>query len=91
MNRTRSRTHQQTIALAVGLFLMLGLVVLPALASPSFSMPTSIRLPSLGSPGSWTPLAALVAGIVILMVPKIFHYVVAVYFIMVGLIGLFGR
>ena len=91
MNRTRSRTRHQMTALALGLFLTLGLAVLPALSSPSLSMPTTIHLPSLGSPGSWTPLAALVAGIVILMVPKIFHYVVAVYFIMIGLIGILGR
>ena len=91
MNRTHNHTPHLMIALALGLLLTFGLAVLPALSSPSFSMPTTIRLPSLGSPGSWTPLAALVAGIVILMVPKIFHYVVAVYFIMIGLIGLFGR
>lgn len=77
------------IAFVVGLFLTLGLAVLPALSSPS--LPITIRMPTLGSPGSWTPIAALVAGIVILMVPKIFHYVVAVYFIMVGLVGLLGR
>ena len=35
------------------------------------------------------PLIALIAGIVILLVPKILNYVIAIYLILVGLIGLF--
>ena len=34
------------------------------------------------------PLAALVAGILILLVPRILNYVVAVYLIVVGILGL---
>ncbi len=89
MNSIRGRIPRQMITLACGLFLMLGLAVLPALSSPS--MPASIRMPTLGAPASWTPVAALVAGIVILLVPKVFQYVVAVYFILIGVIGLVGR
>ena len=37
------------------------------------------------------PLLALVAGILILIVPRILNYVVAIYLILVGLIGIFGR
>jgi hypothetical protein len=37
-----------------------------------------------------TPLVALVAGILILLVPRLLNYVVAVYLIIVGLIGLNG-
>jgi hypothetical protein len=36
------------------------------------------------------PLLALVAGILILIVPRLLNYIVAVYLIVVGLIGLFG-
>ena len=34
------------------------------------------------------PLLALVAGILILIVPRLLNYIVAVYLIVVGLIGL---
>jgi hypothetical protein len=37
-----------------------------------------------------TPLVALLAGILILLVPRLFNYVVAIYLIIVGLIGLNG-
>ena len=35
-----------------------------------------------------TPLVALIAGILILIVPRLLNYVVAIYLIIVGLIGL---
>jgi Protein of unknown function (DUF3096) len=34
------------------------------------------------------PLVALIAGILILMVPRILNYVVAIYLIIVGIAGL---
>ena len=34
------------------------------------------------------PLVALVAGVLILLVPRILNYVVAIYLIIVGIIGL---
>jgi hypothetical protein len=34
------------------------------------------------------PLAALVAGILILLVPRLLHYIVAVYLIVIGIMGL---
>ncbi|HLK47197.1 MAG TPA: DUF3096 domain-containing protein [Bryobacteraceae bacterium] len=37
-----------------------------------------------------SPLIALLAGILILIVPRVLNYVVAVYLILIGLIGLFG-
>lgn len=37
------------------------------------------------------PVAALVAGILILLVPRLLNYIVAVYLIVVGAVGLFGR
>jgi Protein of unknown function (DUF3096) len=37
-----------------------------------------------------TPLVALIAGILILVMPRLLNYVVAVYLIIVGLMGLNG-
>lgn len=37
-----------------------------------------------------TPLISLVAGILILVVPRLLNYIVATYLIVIGLIGLFG-
>jgi hypothetical protein len=36
------------------------------------------------------PLMALIAGILILLVPRILNYVIALYLILIGLLGLFG-
>jgi len=36
------------------------------------------------------PLVSLIAGILILMVPRLLNYIVAIYLIVIGLIGLFG-
>jgi hypothetical protein len=35
------------------------------------------------------PLVALIAGILILVMPRLLNYIVAIYLIVVGLIGLF--
>jgi hypothetical protein len=37
-----------------------------------------------------TPLVSLLAGILILVRPKLLNFVVAIYLILIGLIGLFG-
>ncbi|MEO8153630.1 MAG: DUF3096 domain-containing protein [Rhizobacter sp.] len=39
---------------------------------------------------SLTPLISLLAGILILIMPKLLNFIVAVYLILVGLIGIFG-
>ncbi|MGE5650972.1 MAG: DUF3096 domain-containing protein [Bacillota bacterium] len=39
---------------------------------------------------SIVPLASLIAGILILLMPRLLNYIVALYLIAVGLIGLFG-
>jgi hypothetical protein len=36
------------------------------------------------------PLVALIAGILILVVPRLLNYIVAIYLIIIGLIGLLG-
>ncbi len=37
------------------------------------------------------PLAALVAGVLILVMPKLLNYIIALYLIITGLVGLFGK
>jgi hypothetical protein len=39
---------------------------------------------------SLAPLVSLVAGILILVVPRLLNYIVAAYLIVVGILGLFG-
>ncbi len=39
---------------------------------------------------SLTPLISLIAGILILVVPRLLNYIVAIYLIVIGLIGLVG-
>ena len=36
------------------------------------------------------PLVSLVAGILILVMPRLLNYIVAIYLILIGLLGLFG-
>lgn len=36
------------------------------------------------------PLISLVAGILILVMPRLLNFIVAIYLIIIGLIGLFG-
>ncbi|HEX9173576.1 MAG TPA: DUF3096 domain-containing protein [Telluria sp.] len=36
------------------------------------------------------PLVSLLAGVLILIVPRLLNYIVAIYLIVVGLLGLFG-
>jgi hypothetical protein len=37
------------------------------------------------------PLVSLLAGILILIVPRMLNFIVAIYLILIGLIGLFGH
>jgi len=39
---------------------------------------------------SLTPLISLLAGVLILVMPKLLNFIVAIYLIAIGLIGLFG-
>lgn len=38
-----------------------------------------------------TPLISLIAGVLILIVPRLLNYIVAIYLIIVGLMGLFPQ
>lgn len=37
-----------------------------------------------------TPLISLIAGILILLMPRLLNFIVAIYLIVIGLVGLFG-
>lgn len=39
---------------------------------------------------SLTPLLSLLAGILILVMPRLLNFIVAIYLIAIGLVGLFG-
>jgi len=39
---------------------------------------------------SLAPIVSLIAGILILIVPRMLNYIVAIYLIVIGLLGLFG-
>lgn len=39
---------------------------------------------------SLTPLISLLAGVLILIMPKLLNFIVAIYLIVIGLIGLLG-
>ena len=39
---------------------------------------------------SLTPLVSLLAGILILVMPRLLNYIVAVYLIVIGILGLVG-
>ena len=39
---------------------------------------------------SIAPVIALVAGILILIMPRLLNYIVAIYLILVGVLGIFG-
>ena len=36
------------------------------------------------------PLISLIAGVLILIIPRLLNYIVAIYLIIIGLLGLFG-
>jgi hypothetical protein len=37
------------------------------------------------------PVTALIAGVLILIMPRLLNYIIALYLIVTGLVGLFGR
>ena len=42
------------------------------------------------SPLIITPLISLIAGILILVQPRLLNFIVAIYLVVIGLLGLFG-
>jgi hypothetical protein len=39
---------------------------------------------------SLAPLISLLAGVLILIMPKLLNFIIAIYLIVIGLVGLFG-
>jgi DUF3096 family protein len=39
---------------------------------------------------SIAPIVSLIAGIIILIAPRLLNYIVAIYLIIIGLLGIFG-
>ena len=39
---------------------------------------------------SFVPLVSLIAGILILVMPRLLNFIVAIYLIVIGVVGLFG-
>ena len=75
-------TLRQRIMLVVLLIGMQGLVVIPALAQTRGAV--TLRYTAI------SPFIALLAGILILIIPRLLNFIVAIYLIIVGLIGIFG-
>lgn len=59
------------------------------MATPAFGQSRGASLTVRFSP--FSPVVALVAGILILIFPKLLNYIVAIYLILIGLYGLFVR
>jgi len=38
-----------------------------------------------------TPMLSLIAGVIILIMPRLLNYIVAIYLIIIGLVGLFPQ
>jgi hypothetical protein len=56
---------------------------------PPHSMPISKEM-NMNITLSLAPLVSLIAGILILVAPRLLNYIVAIYLISIGLLGLFG-
>jgi hypothetical protein len=69
----------QNAAKRVEIISITGRAILPA--RPEFAMHINLSL---------APIVALIAGILILVMPKLLNYIIALYLIVVGLLGLFG-
>lgn len=71
-------------SLAVFAMIAAGLA-LPVYAAPGTGGSFTVHVTAL------SPIVALIAGLLILVVPRLLNYIVAIYLIVIGLIGLMGR
>jgi hypothetical protein len=62
----------------------------PHARAPPFTAATLIRPAPMNLFVSIGPVISLIAGILILIIPRLLNYIVAIYLILVGLIGLLG-
>jgi hypothetical protein len=47
-------------------------------------------MPAMNVSLALAPIVSLIAGVLILVIPRLLNYIVAIYLIVIGLIGLFG-
>ncbi len=80
-SRTRWAVMLVTAALLVG---VVALGALPAGAATAGHAGTTLAI----GVATLSPLVALVAGILILLMPRLLNYIVAIYLIIAGLLGL---
>jgi hypothetical protein len=66
-----------------------GTTIVPADVAAKTGTPSRLE-PKMNMSLSFAPLVALLAGILILVVPRLLNYSVAIYLIVIGLLGLFG-
>ncbi len=71
-------------SLAVLAMIAAGLA-LPVYAAPGTGGSFTVHVSSL------SPLVALIAGLLILLIPRLLNYIVAIYLIVIGLIGVMAR
>jgi Protein of unknown function (DUF3096) len=76
-------TLRQRVMLVLLLIGMQGFMVSSALAQTRGGVVT-VRFAAI------SPFIALLAGILILIIPRLLNFIVAIYLIIVGLIGIFG-
>lgn len=80
----RVRRWRVEVASTIALLSVTAAGALPASAAPR-GTDVTVHVATL------SPLVALIAGILILIMPRLLNFIVAVYLILIGLIGLFGR
>ncbi len=69
-----------------------GAAILLAWTLPVFSSPIAPRAPALTiSVATLSPVISLVAGVLILIMPRLLNYIVAFYLILAGVVGFTGR
>jgi hypothetical protein len=64
-------------------------VIAASLALPVYAAPAGRAFTV--SVTTLSPMVALIAGILILLIPRLLNFIVAIYLILVGLIGILGR
>jgi hypothetical protein len=87
MSRPTCRTSLAGLVLIPAAVVFFAVSTLPTFAAAAGGRSVVISV------GNLSPLIALIAGILILLVPRLLNYIVAIYLIIIGLIGigLFGR
>jgi hypothetical protein len=81
----RGGSHRVGLACAVALASAIVAWAPPAFAAAARGSSVTFGVATL------SPLVALIAGILILLIPRLLNFIVAIYLIAIGLIGLLGH